>query len=200
MKRLGVVAFFALTVAGTAFAAAAPVEIFAEQVVVTYRDDPHIQGRVAGAKMGTVVFLERKECGRTAWEEFSRAITNDQGQWQVFTTLLKTTDVRARHGSTTSDVLRITVRPWVSLTQRGNRWTVSVMANDYFRGTRARLERFDRASGRWVLAKLVRLDRAYSQSVGTVTFRARRGTNMRASFAKPNACYAGAVSRIVPAL
>jgi hypothetical protein len=200
VKRLGVAAFLALTVVGGAFAAAAPIEIFAEHAVVTYRDDPHIQGRVAGARMGTVVLLQRRECGRTEWEEFSRAITNDQGQWQAFTTLLKTTDVRARQGTTTSDVLRVTVRPWLSLTQRGNRWTVSVMANDYFRGSRARLERFDRASGRWVLAKLVRLDRAYSQSVGTVTFRARRGTNMRASFAKPNACYAGAVSRIVSAL
>ena len=197
MKRLGVAAFLALTVVGTAFAAA-PIEIFAEQPLVTYRDDPHIKGRVAGARMGTVVLLQRRECGRTEWEEFSRAITNDEGQWQAFTTLLKTTDVRARVGANTSEILRVTVRPWVSLTQSGKRWTVRVMANEYFR-TRARLERFDRASGRWVLAKLVRLERAYAQSVGTVTFRGRRGTNMRASFAKPNACYAGAVSRIVSA-
>ena len=200
MKRVALAAVLTFTAAGGAFAAAAPIEIFAENQVVDFRADPRIQGRVAGARMGTVVFLQRKECGRTEWEEFSRAITNDQGQWQVFTTVLKTTDVRARSGTATSDVLRITVRPWISLTQRGNRWTVSVMAQEYFRGARARIERFDRARGRWVLAKLVRLERANAQSVGTVTLRVRRGTNVRASFAKPNACYAAAVSRIVIAV
>lgn len=188
-----------MTVVASAGAASLPaIELIVERRVVPYQTDARFRGHIPGVGAGETVALQVKECGQ-AWRPLTRTQTSAGGGWIADATMWFTSSVRATWKGSRSPTVTIGVVPRVFLTQLGRAWKVEVVARQYFRGTRVRIERFNRSRSRWQLAKRVPLRGEGGVSTGTVEINVPAGTRLRAVLPKPNACYLRAVTAAVVA-
>jgi hypothetical protein len=133
------------------------------------------------------IMVEARECGSSAFNPYRRVHTDRSGSFHERITPLIRTTYRVRAGGAVSGTVTAQTRPAIRFTQlSANRFNVWTIAMRFFRGAKGRMERFNRAAGRWVLVRRATLQRgsaprganwAYSE----VTFRARvpKGTLVR---------------------
>ena len=163
-------------------------------------------GSVSNGAANEDVNLEIRECGASAFSVIEVVRTSSGGAYSVQVGWFKNGVIRARWGDQTSDEVEVQKRVTMTIDRLGlsrSRFEVVAIAPDYLRGKRARVERWDRATGRWLLAKRVTLQaegRVGGQVGSNARFRLRvgRGVQLRAVLPQEQArpCYAEGVSRI----
>lgn len=190
-KIVGLGFLLALTAAATAVAAAPSITIALEPTVITIATGSEsstalLSGSVQGSSNEDVV-VEARECGSSSFNPVTRLRTDRSGLFHEPMAPLIRTTYRVRAGGSVSRTVTAQTRPAIRFTQlSANRYNVWTIAMRFFRGAKGRFERFNRASGKWVLVRRATLQRgsapkganwAYSE----VTFRSRvpKGTLVR---------------------
>jgi hypothetical protein len=184
MARIGVLGLaLALALAATAVAAQSPVTLTADPTIIPIASGEGsavvLSGSVASGAAGEDVVFEGRECGSSRFYPVHRAKTARGGIFhERFGPLIRTT-YRARVGRALSSAVTIQTRPAIRFEQlSANQFNVWTIAMRFFRGAKGRMERFSRATGKWVLVRRVTLQRgsapqganfAYSEA----TYRAR---------------------------
>jgi hypothetical protein len=188
-KFLGLGVLLALA-AATAVAAQSPITIALEPAVVTIATGENsavlLSGSVQGSNNAEVV-VEARECGSPSFYPVRRTHTDRSGLFHEPMGPVIRTTYRVRVGRAVSRTVTAQTRPAIRFEQvwadRFNVWTIAMR---FFRGAKGRFERFNRASGRWVLVRRATLQRASGPkganwAFSEVTFRARvpKGTLVR---------------------
>lgn len=209
-KIVGLVVCLALALAAAAAAAAPQVTLTVNPRVVTFAAGSNSQvlltGSVASGRANEDLMVEVKDCGSSSFVPLRGSHTHAGGEFHEPDAPPISRVYRVRHGDARSAEIGVLVRPALRFEQDGpSRYAVSTIALRFFRGAKGRFERFNRATGRWVLVRRVTLRResaprgagwAYSGA----RFRARvpRGTTVR--FVLPRdqtgACYLAGFSII----
>jgi hypothetical protein len=172
-----------LALAASAVAAQAPVTLTADPTIIPIASGEGsavvLSGSVASGAAGEDVVFEGRECGLSRFYPVHRGRTTRGGIFHEQLAPLIRTVYRARVGRSVSSTVTIQTRPAIRFEQlSANRFNVWTIAMRFFRGAKGRMERFSRASGKWVLVRRVTLQRgsapqganfAYSEA----TFRAR---------------------------
>jgi hypothetical protein len=145
-----------------------------------------VAGRIAAKRSGEHVTLEENVCGR-GWNPTFGARTNPNGEFSVSLGGVFSPQgngfLRARWGDHESNVVRVLVRPVVTLRQRSRRVFETEVAS--FRalvGRTAQLERYDKERNRWGVAARARLhEGSYTGSTeGTFRVELAKRTIVRA--------------------
>ena len=189
-RFLGLGVLLALGAAATAGAAQAPITIALEPTVVTIATGENSAVLLSGSVQGSTgdeLVVEARECGLSSFYPVTRIRTDRSGLFHESLGPVIRTTYRVRAGRAVSRTVTAQTRPAIRFEQlSANRFNVWTIAMRFFRGAKGRMERFNRASGKWVLVRRATLQRgsapkganwAYSE----VTFRARvpRGTLVR---------------------
>lgn len=120
-----------------------------------------VAGRIVAKRAGEHVTLEENVCGR-GWNPTFGTRTNPNGEFSaslggVFSPQANGL-LRARWGEHESNVVRVLVRPVVTLRQRGRRvFETEVGSLRALVGRTVQLERYDKARNRWGTAARARL-------------------------------------------
>jgi hypothetical protein len=200
MRRGLLVAMLALGFAAPAASAPPGIVIQSPIKEVQGFDAFDVFGAVASGRAGENVTVEIKECGSVApFHHVAGDVTGNAGTWTTKIGLAATSQIRARWRGGVSDSISVQVHPSMRLTYKGpGRYFVWVIANDWFDGRRAVLER---AHGtKWVPVKTFTLHRVDSigapSSTATVRAHLKRGTTIRAVLAKSEVghCYLAGIS------
>jgi hypothetical protein len=146
-----------------------------------------LSGSVAGADAGEDLVFEAKLCGYSSYIPVHRAKTGRGGVFHERLAPVIRTTYRVRAGRSVSAPVTVQTRPAIRFEQLAARsFNVWTIAMQFFRGARGRMERFDRASGKWVLVRRVTLQRGnappgagWAYSEATFTARVRKGTLVR---------------------
>jgi hypothetical protein len=188
------------------------------QTEVTMAVDPRLidlgsavtfRGFVPVDRAGEEVVIESRECDAGSWIVVRRERSEAHGVWEATLNPLVTTRYRARWRASVTRVVVVATRPLLRFEQETrNRFSILVIANRFFGGSRGRLERFERSRSRWILARHVTLSRrtlsgqsaprragwAYSGA----TFLSRLPVGARVRFVLPGRqaapCYVGTTS------
>ena len=191
-KILCLLLTLALALSAAAAAAEPQVTLNADPRVVSFATADNravvvLSGAVASRRANEHLMIEAKECGAPSFVPLRAAHTSAGGAFHEPHAPAISTAYRVRAGTAVSAPVAVQVRPAVRFEQDGPaRYAVTTIALRFFRGARGRFERFNRATGRWVLVRRVTLQResgprgvgwAYSGA----RFRARvpRGTLVR---------------------
>jgi hypothetical protein len=210
-KILGLGVAFALVLAAAAAAAEPQVTLTLNPRVVTFgasdaRSVVLLTGSVASRRANEDLMIEVKDCGSSSFVPFRAAHTDNSGSYHEPDAPPISRSYRVRAGNAVSQAVDVQVRPAIRFDQLGpSRYGVTTIALRFFRGARGRFERFNRATGKWVLVRRVTLQRqsaprgagwAYSGA----RFRARvpRGTLVRFVLPRDQArpCYLAGFSII----
>jgi len=157
-KILGLLATLALALAAAAAGAQQPVTLSANSRVA---DRPIVlTGAVASGRAGEEVVIEARECGAPAFVPVTRTETEGGGRFHAGVNVGIRTSYRARSAGGLSTPVTIQTRPGVRFEQEGpRRFSVWTVAYRFLAGARGRMERFNRATGKWVLVTRVTLQR-----------------------------------------
>jgi hypothetical protein len=119
-----------------------------------------LSGSVPGAGADDEVVIEAKECGRSSFVRVHAGHTDAAGAFHERLAPLQLTTYRARARGEVSAPVTVRARPAIRFAHvQGKRFYVWMLAMRFFDGAKGRLERFDRARGRWVLVRRVTLRR-----------------------------------------
>jgi hypothetical protein len=190
-KFLGLGVLLALAAAATAVAAQSPITIALEPTVVTIATGTEnsavlLSGSVHGSNNDEVV-VEARECGSSSFYPVHKTRTDRSGLFHEPMAPLIRTTYRVRVGHAVSRTVTAQTRPAIRFEQlSANRFNVWTIAMRFFRGAKGRFERFNRASGKWVLVRRATLQRGSAPkganwAFSEVTFRSRvpKGTLVR---------------------
>jgi plastocyanin len=180
--------------------------IAVSRALTTYGGAVNVSGSLANQRSGETVTIEAKPCGASSYTRVASATTAGGGAYSASVKPLKTTSYQARNRSATSTQLTVRVRPGISLGKVApRRYTVRVRASDSFAGKAVAVQRFNAATGRWVLVRYTVL-RANSTGVAptvisSVTFTAKLKARTRVRIvmgtATAGSCYAPSISNVV---
>jgi hypothetical protein len=195
MRRGLLVAMLALAFAAPVASAPPGIVIQSHIKEVQGFDAFDVFGAVASGRAGEDVTVAIKECGSVApFHHVAGDVTGNAGSWTTKIGLAATSQIRARWRGGVSDSISVQVHPSMRLTFKGpGRYFVWVIANDWFDGRRAVLERA--VGTKWVRVKTFTLHRVDSigapSSTATVRAHLKRGTTIRAVLAKSEVghCY-----------
>ena len=120
-----------------------------------------VAGRIVAKRAGEHVTLEENICGR-GWNPTFGARTNPNGEFAVSLGSVFSPQgnglLRARWGEHTSNVVRVLVRPVVTLRQRSRRaFETEVASLEALVGRTVQLERYEKSKNRWRIAARARL-------------------------------------------
>jgi hypothetical protein len=189
-KIVGLGGLVALIAAATAVAAAPSITIALEPTVITIATGENSAVRLSGSVQGSSndeVVVEARECGSSSFYPVTRLRTDRSGLFHEPMAPVIRTTYRVKAGGSVSRTVTAQTRPAIRFSQlSANQYNVWTIAMRFFRGAKGRFERFNRASGKWVLVRRATLQRgsapkganwAYSE----VTFRSRvpKGTLVR---------------------
>ena len=156
------VGYWAIPQEEAAIGAADPpqVSISAAPNVIKMYTPVEVKGRIVAKKAGEQVILEENTCGR-GWTQMAGEQTNASGEFTItlfgVTGVRGNTMLRARWGSNTSNVARISVRASVMLRQKSRRlFKADIQSFRSLFGRTVHLERYHR-SGQWRVAARGRL-------------------------------------------
>jgi plastocyanin len=182
------------------------ISIAVSRALVTYGGAVNVSGSLADQKSGETVTVESKPCGSTAYARVATATTTSGGAYTTTVKPLKNTSYQSRNRNQTSSQLTVRVRPAISLGKVApRRYTVRVRAADSFAGKAVSVQRFNAATGRWVLVRYTTL-RANSTGIAptvisSVTFTAKLKARTRVRIAMGSgtagSCYAASLSNVV---
>ena len=154
-------AYWAIPQEEPAIAVADPpqVSLSAGPNVIRMYEPVEVKGRIVARKAGEQVVIEENTCGR-GWTQTSGDQTTGTVEFSMtlfgVTSLRGTGQLRARWGNNTSNVVRIAVRPWVTLRQKNRRrFEVEVQSFRSLFGRTVHLERY--RGGQWRVAARARL-------------------------------------------
>ena len=156
--------------------------------------DFEVFGALASRRAGERVVLEENVCG-AGWTEASGTITTAGGRWSLtpmtgYFGPRANANLRARSRSDVSPVISVGVRPGIWLRKKTpNVYTADVSSGRSLRRRHAKLERYEKSTGRWLAVRRASLvDTSYGFET-RATFRARlpRGTIIRAVVAASQA-------------
>jgi plastocyanin len=174
--------------------------------LLAYGGSVTLSGSLANQRSGESVTIEAKPCGASSFTRVATATTAGGGAWSSTVKPLKNTSYQARNRNQTSSQVSVRVRPSISLGKVApRRYTVRVRASDSFAGKTVAVQRFNAATGRWVLVRYTIL-RANSTGVAptvisSVTFTAKLKARTRVRVvmgtSTAGACYAPSVSNVV---
>jgi hypothetical protein len=208
-RRVGIVALLALVVAAIAAAATQPPTLSADPAIVTIATGTEasttiLAGTVPDAGPDDDVVIEAKECGATSYLPVRRGHTDASGAFHEALGPAILTSYRARAKGAVSTTVTVQTRPGIRFAHvRGTRFDVWMLALRFFDGRFGRLERFDNASGRWLLVKRVKLSRRSGVSLAVTganfTAPAKRGWLVRFVLPRDQArpCYLAGFSPLV---
>jgi hypothetical protein len=137
-----------------------------------------LSGAVSNGRRGEAVTIEQDDCGPIPWHPLRTVRTGEGGGWVSFAGGDENFRLRARWKRSVSKVIRIGVRPELTLAGVPGSLRVIIRAYDWFGGKTAQLQR---ARGtKWetvATAKLVKRGSAgqYAQTWGTFTKRVGPG-------------------------
>ncbi|HEY3183758.1 MAG TPA: cupredoxin domain-containing protein [Gaiellaceae bacterium] len=182
------------------------ISIAVSRALVTYGGAVNVSGSLADQKSGETVTVESKPCGSSSYTRVATATTTSGGAYAATVKPLKNTSYQSRNRNQTSSQLTVRVRPGISLGKIApRRYTVRVRASDSFAGKAVSVQRFNAATGRWVLVRYTTL-RANSTGiaptvVSSVTFTAKLKARTRVRVvmgsATAGSCYAPSISNVV---
>lgn len=161
-----------------------------------------VSGVLRSGRAGELVSILARDCAADVFRVVGGTQTHSGGSFATRIPIEGTTVLRARAGSMMSRSIQVLGRIPVWISKRGRTIDVGVQprhASVVLRGKPVTLERFDRASGRWVVIRRATLGRGAFGSYNATFPRVRRGLTLRASFASRHArpCYVGGISRVV---
>ena len=137
-----------------------------------------LSGAVSNGRPGEPVTIEQDDCGPIPWHPLRTVRTGQGGGWVSYTGGDQNFRLRARWKGTLSKVIRIGVRPELTLAGVPGSLRVVIRAYDWFDGKTAQLQRAHGTSWQVVAtAKLVKRGAAgqYAQTWGTFTKKTGRG-------------------------
>ena len=180
----------ALGTAGVAAAADPQVTLSAEPRVVSFANsDARSLVLLTGSagRANADLMLEAKQCGSPAFVAMRATHADQSGNFHEPDAPAISTTYRVRSGGALSNPVLVQVRPAIRFEQDGPaRYAVQTIAVRFFRGAKGRFERFNRATGKWVLVRRVTLQRqsaprgaGWAYSGATFTARVPKGTTVR---------------------
>jgi plastocyanin len=187
-------------------AAGSAISIAISRGLVTFGGAVNVSGTLADQRSGETMTIEAKPCGSSAYTRVATATTTSGGAYVSTIKPLKNTSYQTRNRNQTSSQVSVRVRPAVSLGKVApRRFTVRVRAADSFAGKAVSVQRFNAATGRWVLVRYTVL-RANSTGIAptvisSVTFttklKARTRVRIAMGSATAGSCYAPSLSNVV---
>ena len=187
--KIGVLgALIGLAAATAAVAAEAPLTLIIEpRVAPIGAQRVSLSGSLLSGRAGQEIAIEAKECGAPAFVVVRRERTEAGGAWHTEMLPAVKTSYRAVWRNARTPAIEVLRRPLVRLEQEdANRFSVLIVAMRFFRGAKGRLERFERATGSWILVRRVTLSRrsaprgaSWAYTGADFTSNVRRGALVR---------------------
>ncbi len=183
-----------------------PVTLDATPKVVPWSSQLTLTGAVANGRANEDVAIEERRCGSSAFTRAVSTHTDPGGGWHQQWGALITGAYRAVWEGKASPAVTVRVRPGVTVRQpTRRRFVVSILALEHFEGAVGVLERFDRATSRWVTVKRFRFSASGANTGTTIGTRGAvnasvpRGVLVRAVLPRASAapCYLAGYSNLL---
>lgn len=210
MTRAQTTTIFAVTLVGATAAMALggrqseTVTFIARPAVVAHGQPVTAIGAVESGRPDQLVAIQALPCDQPNWRDVAETYTRADGSWTVDFRPGISGKFRAFSGGSTSQAVSLQQRPFLYFNLRRGKFSVAVQAQRPFWHRRARVERFDPASGTWVTVKRVLLTNQESglgdpfiyTSSDAFTLAVPKGTTLRATLPADQArpCYAAGYS------